>query len=282
VSLLDECAKVILLAVAGAVATYATHWHEGVLRRALSAQVARDAEQRELDARLQDADKLAALGTLAASIAHEVNNPLSAIALSADMLAKTLSDPEAREEVVAIGADARKTAGVVRDLLTFARAGGQARAAVSLQQIADRALSTLRPMLRDAGVTTELALAEDMPLIVGDAGALERVLVNLVINAAQAMESQPGERIVRISGAAHGDRVRLAVEDTGPGFAPGVAERVFERFFTTKPAGKGTGLGLWMVSTIVTVHGGEIVAENGARGARFVITLPALQDVAAA
>lgn len=282
VSLLDEITKVVLLAVAGAVATYATRWHEGVLRRALSVQVARDAEQRELDARLQDADKLAALGTLAASIAHEVNNPLAAIALSADMLADTLDDACAREEVTAIATDARKTAGVVRDLLSFARAGGQVRAAVALDQVMDRALAKLRPMLRDTGVVFEVKIATDLPLVSGDAGALERVLVNLVINSAQAMDGQTSERRVLVTGVALGASVRLVVEDTGPGFPPGVAPRVFERFFTTKPAGKGTGLGLWMVATIVAVHGGEIAADNGERGARFTITLPALRDEAAA
>ena len=108
----------------------------------------------------------------------------------------------------------------------------------------------------------------------GDASALERVAINLIINATQAMESQTTERIIQIGVSGDGDTATLSVEDSGPGFPPGAVERVFERFFTTKPAGKGTGLGLWMVSDIVTRHGGTISAMDTGHGARFTVKLP--------
>ena len=96
------------------------------------------------------------------------------------------------------------------------------------------------------------------------------------------MEGQAGERIVRVATWDDGDSIRLSVEDTGPGFAPGAAERIFERFFTTKPAGKGTGLGLWMVAQVVEMHGGTISATDTGNGARFSLVFPRLSDAAAA
>jgi signal transduction histidine kinase len=101
------------------------------------------------------------------------------------------------------------------------------------------------------------------------------VVLNLVINAVQAMDGRHGPRLVRLTTAYDATHVWLSVEDTGPGFAPGVAERIFERFFTTKPVGKGTGLGLWIAREIVTEHGGTLNAENRAEGgARFCLRFP--------
>lgn len=282
VSLLDEGMKLALLAACGAISTYATAWHQRVLTRALAGQLARDTEQRELAARLQEADKLAALGILAASIAHEVNNPLSAIALSADLLARGATDDATREELVAIAGDARRTANVVKNLLSFARTDHATRAAISIDEPVERALGTVRSLLRDRGITVETSLAARDVEMSGDAASIERVVINLVINAAQAMEGQTGERIVRVTTWDDADSIRLMVEDTGPGFAPGAAERLFERFFTTKPAGKGTGLGLWMVAQVVEMHGGTISATDTGSGARFSLVFPRLSDAAAA
>lgn len=278
VSLVDEITKVVLLAACGAIAIYATAWHERVLTRALAAQIARDTEERDLAGRLQEADKLASLGILAASIAHEVNNPLAAIALSADLLGRGANDPEVKTELAAIAADARRTAGVVRNLLSFARTDGGARGPIAFESVVDRALSTLRTLLRDRGVELEATLDAGGALVDGEQTSLERVVINLVINAAQAMESQTTARRVHVAVTEADSAVSLVVEDTGPGFAPGAAERLFERFFTTKPAGKGTGLGLWMVAQVVEMHGGSIAAADTGHGARFTVTLPRLRD----
>lgn len=281
ISLLNEGMKLVLLMVGGAVATYATWWHERVLRRALSAQLTRAAEERDMSTRLQEADKLAALGTLAASIAHEVNSPLAAIALSADLLKHHSTDTEVRTEAAAIAADARRTATVVRDLLAFARTDSVVRGPVALGDIIEHVLGMLRHLLRDGRVTVEKWVSADLPMIDADSSALERVLVNLIINAVQAMEHQTTPRIVRLIAEHDVQGVSLTIEDTGPGFAPGAAERLFERFFTTKPAGTGTGLGLWMVAQVVESHGGAITASGTESGARFVLRLPYEHDVTA-
>ncbi len=278
IAILDEVMKVVLLVAAGVVATHVSAWHERVLRRALAAQIARNTDERELSIRLQEADKLAALGTLAACVAHEVNSPLTAIALSAELLGRDLTNPADRDEATAIANDARRTATALHDLLAFARKGQTDAAPVLLDDIVTRSTGTLRSLLRERHVSVERAADVPAVSVNGDAGALERVLINLMINATQAMESQTSPRIIRVTVTANHDTATLAVQDTGPGFAPGAAERVFERFFTTKPAGKGTGLGLWMVADIVARHGGTIAAVDTGAGARFVVTLPLLGD----
>ena len=280
-SILDEGARLILLAATGGAATYATARHERTLREALTAQVHREAEERTMATRLQEADKLAAVGTLAATIAHEVNNPITTIALAAEMLQSTTLDEQQRQDVDAILAEARRTGNVVRELLRVARGGEAVEEPVALSQVAAHVLSVLRPLLRDQHVAIETALDTTLPTFVGDGRKLEQVVLNLMINAVHAMENRPGARVVRLSTGRDRGHVWLAVEDSGPGFGPGVVDRIFERFFTTKPAGKGTGLGLWIAREVVTEHGGTIEASNRAEGgARFYLRFPIEQTSA--
>jgi signal transduction histidine kinase len=282
-SLLDEGARLLLLAVAGGAATYATARHERTLRNALIAQARRDAEERALSIRLQEADKLAAVGTLAATVAHEVNNPLATIGLLAELLRETPLDPKQRDSIDGIIAECRRTAAVVRDLMRVARPEEEEDEAVSLSVIAERSLSLLRPLLRDQRVFPELVVADDLPTIRGFSGRLEQVVINLVINAMHAMEGRGTTKVVRLATGRDEDHVWLTVEDTGTGFPEGIAERVFERFFTTKPVGKGTGLGLWIAREIVGAHGGRIIASNREEGgARFELRFPLVRARAAA
>ena len=276
VSLLDEGARILLLGVIGVIAIWATAWHERLLTSALELQVARAAEERELTTRLQEADKLAALGTLAASLAHEVNNPLATIAMTADLMKSELAG-QARADVILIADEARRTSRIVKDLLAFARRRDSINGPLSVAQVVEGALSMLRPMIRDNRITIERDLG-DAPTIVGDGSRLERVVLNLLINAVQALESVHGARVVRVSCGPEAAGAWVAIEDNGPGFAPEVAGRLFDRFFTTKPVGKGTGLGLWIVRQIIEEHGGTIEAGNREEGgARFVIHLPVTQ-----
>jgi signal transduction histidine kinase len=276
IAILDEGMKLVLLAAAGVVATYVSAWHERVLRRALAAQIARNADERELSLKLQEADKLAALGTLAACVAHEVNSPLTAIALSAEMLGRGLATAADRDEANAIANDARRTAVALHDLLAFARNGQTEAAPILLNDVVTRSVSTLRSLLRERHVSVERDAEPPAVSINGDASALERVVINLMINATQAMESQSTPRVISVRIVTDEKVATLSVQDSGPGFAPGAAERVFERFFTTKPVGKGTGLGLWMVAEVIATHGGSISAVDTGSGARFDVTLPLL------
>jgi len=265
-SLLDEGARVFLLAATGGVVTYATARHERTLRRALTAQVQREAEERALTTRLQEADKLAAMGTLAATIAHEVNNPLTTIALTAEMMQATKLDEQQRGDVDSILAEARRTANVVRDLLRVARGGEAVEEPVALSKVATQVLTVLRPLFRDQRVTVETQFDDGLPTFAGDSRKLEQVVLNLIINAVHAMENRATPRMIRVSTGRGHDRVWMSVEDSGPGFAPGIVERIFERFFTTKPAGKGTGLGLWIAREVVDDHAGTIAASNRPEG----------------
>ncbi|MEP6689835.1 MAG: ATP-binding protein [Gemmatimonadaceae bacterium] len=274
-SVLDEGAKVLLLGVAGAIATYATAWNENILRRALAAQVERSEEEHALAIRLQEADKLAALGALSATMAHEVNNPLASILAVAQLLRESELTDEQRADVDAVISEARRTANVVRDMLRAARPTGSALENLSLGAVVTNVLGVARPLARSRRVTVDQSMPEEIPPVRGQAGRLEQVVLNLVVNAMQAIEEHgaEGEVLVRVwSDAA---RVHVAVEDSGPGLPPGVADRIFERFFTTKPVGKGTGLGLWIAKQIITEHGGTISASNRAsRGACIAIALP--------
>ncbi len=277
-SLLDEGAKLLLLAVAGAISAYATWWNERTLRRALAAQVARDAEERDLAAKLQEADKLAAVGTLAATMAHEVNNPLALIAMLAEMMQEAPLTEGQRADLKSIGREAHRTARVVSEMLRFARPQAD-EGSVSLSAVADSTLNVLRPLIRQHNVELQLDLYEPLPLVGGGSARLEQVVLNLAINAIQAMEQWAGPRRLSVITGRDATHAWIEVADSGPGFPPGVRERIFERFFTTKPDGKGTGLGLWITHEIVGDQGGTIEAHNGpAGGARFLVRLPVLVE----
>jgi signal transduction histidine kinase len=193
----------------------------------------------------------------------------------ADLLARTPLTESQRDDVQAIAGEARRTATVLRDVLRIARPDAAESDALSLSEIATHALGVLRPLLRDQKVTVEAALAPDLPTIRGYDGRLEQVVLNILLNAVQAMEGRALPRTLRVRTGYDDARLWLEIEDNGPGFPPGVVGRIFERFFSTKPPGKGTGLGLWIAHQVVTEHGGTISAGNGADGgAQFRLEFP--------
>jgi signal transduction histidine kinase len=274
-SFLDEGAKLLLLGVAGAIATYATAWNERILRGALAAQVEKSEEEHALAIRLQEADKLAALGALSATLAHEVNNPLASILATAELLRGSNLDAEQRADVEAVISEAKRTTNVVREMLRAARPAGSTFEDLSLAALVTNALSVTKPLARSRRITVELVAPEELPAVYGQAGRLEQAILNLVVNAMQAIEEHADGGSVIVHLSADESHVHVIVDDSGPGLAPDAAERMFERFFTTKPAGKGTGLGLWITRQIVTEHRGTIKASNrDGGGARLVISLP--------
>lgn len=233
------------------------------------------AERRRLTARMRQADRLATLGQLAAGLAHEINEPLGGILGFAQLARKhpdipaTVSDD--LDKIIRSALHARD---IVRKLMLFARQSPPLRAAVKLNALVHESLGLLSHRLRDSGIETTLDLDPADPELRADAVQLHQVVVNLCVNALQAMRG--GGRLA-IQTRRRPDGVSLVIEDSGTGIPPDIAERVFEPFFTTKPPEEGTGLGLSVVHGIVTLHGGEIgfQTEPG-KGTRFEVRLPSV------
>lgn len=239
-------------------------------------------EKKALQAHLVQTEKLAALGSLLSGIAHELNNPLASIS----SFAQLLDDPGAPEGqrglAREIHREAARAARIVQHLLTFARMRDPRRESIDVAQVLDEVLA-LRSFDLSAGAVEVHREYGPGLFVLGDPHALTQVLLNLVLNAQQAMEEQVGTRRLSITAAREDDRVVVQVDDTGPGIPPTQLHRIFDPFFTTKPEGQGTGLGLSVSYGIVRDHGGEISAANRPDGgARLRVSLPALAEAAEA
>lgn len=232
---------------------------------------------RERTEQLLQAEKLATLGELIAGIAHELNNPLSAMVGHAQLLRMNHRDPATAARVDKILEAAQRSTRIVRNFLTFARKHKSEKAAVSINDLITKTLEFLAYQLRVTNVEVQTALSPDLPTIAGDPNQLQQVLINLVNNASQAMAAAKGQGTLRVASELAADRatIRITVADDGPGIPPDFLGRIFEPFFTTKPPGEGTGLGLPIAKGIVAEHGGTIQVESEpGRGTTFVLTLP--------
>jgi len=251
--------------------------------------IARDVtEQRRLQASLVEADRMVALGTLCAGIAHEINNPLTYLILHVDAIAahlarlRPLVSGEAATLVDRLGAStaiaqdgAGRVRDIVRDLRVFARASDDERTEIEVRPAVERALAiTAHELRRRASISSDYGAA---PRVIASDGRLTQVFVNLLINAAHALgEGDPARDRVDIRLWGDDREVRVAIHDTGHGIAPEHLPRIFEPFYTTKPVGEGTGLGLSIVHGIVSSFGGTVTADSRAgQGSTFTVTLPA-------
>jgi signal transduction histidine kinase len=243
-------------------------------------------EQRRSDERvaslriqLEHVSRVALAGELAASLAHEVRQPIGAIVNNAEAgrrnLARYLEKPAELEQILQdIVADGLRASEVVQGLRGFLGAAGPEATAVDLSSLVREMIPLVRRELEDDRVEVELALAEPLPAVEGLRVQLGQVIVNLLLNACEALAKRDGERRVTISTAASGGRVELAVGDNGPGLDPEVADRVFEPFVTTKPGGLGVGLAI--CRSIAERHGGHLTADSPpGGGVRMTLTLPA-------
>jgi C4-dicarboxylate-specific signal transduction histidine kinase len=236
------------------------------------------------DGHLVHAARLAALGEIATGIAHEMNQPLAAIqmivtSMLADLERGKLPLDRARQWLGTINEQIGRISWIIGHMRSFSRnESPEPLAATALGDIVENTLGLLRAQLRSHGISVEVAVEQSLPPVQGDPRRLEQVLVNLLSNARDALDTVPSgaPRRVRIRArAAEGDRIVLEVADNGPGMPPEVRERIFDAFFTTKDVGKGTGLGLSIVRTIIDECGGRIAVESqpGA-GTTFRIELP--------
>jgi signal transduction histidine kinase/CheY-like chemotaxis protein len=251
-------------------------------------------------------EKLAALGSLLAGVAHELNNPLSVVLGRAMMLEEEIDDPAARASLGRLRASAERCARIVKSFLALARQKAREPKPVDVRTVLDAGLEMLASNLRSAGVEIVREDAPDLPPVMADEDELHQVFLNLIVNACQALEQMPpvladptnpgrlwGEprrlwvrtstvQAAGLQGAGEGvesgadhRRVRVEIADNGPGVPAPLRDQIFDPFFTTKPVGAGTGLGLSVCHGIVSTHGGAITVEDRpGSGACFTVTFP--------
>lgn len=239
-------------------------------------------ELQEAQAKLLQSGRLASIGELAAGVAHEMNNPLSAVLTYSiliherlgklpDDVRETLGQVPRQLETIKAGAERCKA--IADNLLTFSRQSGAKMEQLALGQVVDRTFELIGAQLRKAQVRLNVEVPDALK-VWGNAGQLQQVLTNLAINGAQAMDPH-GELTVRARNGEGRDQVTLEVSDTGRGIPGELQDRIFDPFFSTKPVGQGTGLGLSIVYGIVQQHGGEIAVESTeGSGTTFRIKLP--------
>ncbi|MGB3092118.1 MAG: ATP-binding protein [Candidatus Zixiibacteriota bacterium] len=230
-------------------------------------------ERARLQDQLRHADRLATIGQLAAGVAHELNEPLGNALGFAQLAKKCPGLPEQAEQDVekAVLASLRARE-VIKKLMLFARRMPPKKTQVNLNQLVEEGLYFLESRCAKEGIELVRSLSPDLPEITADPGQLTQVLVNLVVNAVQAMPD--GGKLTVETHVGDG-YISLAVEDTGVGMSDKVAQKIFMPFFTTKDVDQGTGLGLAVVHGIVTSHGGSIKVDSKVgRGTRFEVKLP--------
>jgi signal transduction histidine kinase len=248
------------------------------LMRDVSERKRLEDQSRDLYHQLLQAEKLAALGQTISGVAHELNNPLATILTLAERLALRPVDQQTKRGLETILSESERAAKIVRNLLTFARKRHTTRAMVDLNQVVRETLALRSYEQRLSNINIIEALASGLPMVFSDPHQVQQVLLNLIINAEQAMlgANGRGTLIIRTWHDVDRDAVILEVNDDGPGVPEDVQPRIFDPFFTTKEVGKGTGLGLTVAYAIVQEHGGRINVKSApGRGASFYIELPA-------
>jgi PAS domain S-box-containing protein len=231
---------------------------------------------------LHQSEKLAALGSLLAGVSHELNNPLAAIVGQAEMLEEDSRGTPLEARAKKISAAADRCARIVQTFLAMARRRAPDRIATDPNGLVADALQITEYPLRTTGISVTTECDPDVPAVEADRDQLHQVLVNLIINAQQALEAADmlDKRLCVRTGVTAAGTVAIDVVDNGPGIPPDLLGRIFEPFFTTKPQGSGTGVGLSFSHGIVAAHGGTLAVLPSERGAAFRIELPAASPAA--
>ncbi len=234
--------------------------------------------EKEVQKHLSNTEKLASLGTLAAGVAHEINNPLGIIIGFGELLLENMDkDSQSREDLEIILKHAHHCKDIVENLLNFARNSQGLYQATDVNEALEEIISIISHTLEINNITLHTSFSKGLPLVRGDRRKLQQVFLNLVINA---MDAMPEGGVLEISSSIQRDEVIITVRDSGCGIKPEHKDRIFDPFFTTKPEGKGTGLGLSISYGIINNYGGSIEfnSEEG-RGSTFIIKLPRVGEV---
>jgi PAS domain S-box-containing protein len=245
--------------------------------RDITDKVRADAELQVQRETLYQRERLAAMGSLLAGVAHELNNPLAVVVGRSIMLEEMATEPRVRSGLQKVRIAADRCARIVKTFLAMARERGQNKTSVKVEEIIEAALDVVDYSLRTTDIEVTRDFAPDLPTLYADADQLHQVFMNLFVNAQQALAAAPGPRGLRIeaSTCADGLSVRVVVSDSGPGIPADVRARIFDPYFTTKAIGKGTGVGLSISQGIVEAHHGMLLEQSDpGAGARFVLTLP--------
>ena len=232
--------------------------------------------QKHTEERLRETARLASIGELAAGVAHEVNNPLTNILGYSQMLLNEDHPETFREGLETVISESQRAAKIIRNLQFFARRSVTNMNPAHINEILSRALDLKQHEFVKSEISLELDLAEDLPKVLIDEHQLVQVIVNILTNAQQAMESIQRVRELSVRTTISGETARIRIQDSGPGIPPEQKPLIFEPFYTTKEVGMGTGLGLSICHGITQEHRGTIWSSSlPGQGATFNIELPA-------
>jgi two-component system NtrC family sensor kinase len=245
-----------------------------------------ETRMKEMDAQLVQSDKLAALGKMAAGVAHEINNPLAVILqktgwlqdlLEEEEFQKSANGEEFKNSVKKIEEHVERARKVVHNMLGYARRMEPRMEDVDVNQTINQTVDILENFARGNNIDIQTDLAENLPIIAGDQAQLQQVILNLMNNAIDAIGK---DGTISIRSGAGKSEIRITIADTGPGIPESMQKKVFDPFYTTKSTGKGTGLGLWISYSIIEKMGGKLALQSKeGQGAAFTITLPIVQPM---
>ncbi len=234
----------------------------------------REVSLAEAHSQLAQSDRLSVVGEIGASVAHEVKNPIAGIVGYAQIGQASDTLEQAVESFKIIEKAAWRANEILQSLLQFARVDQQDYAPVDVVAILEGAVGLLRHQLMSKQIRVEMTAAPGLPHVLGNSGQLQQVFVNLVMNAGQAMQGGP-KRVLTIATSLQGENLAITISDTGTGMTPEVIDKIFTPFFTTKPRGQGTGLGLSVSQRLVKQHHGAIqVRSEPGQGTTFTVLLP--------
>ncbi|MBX3579639.1 MAG: PAS domain S-box protein [Rhizobiaceae bacterium] len=254
----------------------------GSIRDLREKRLAEDEINRQRD-RLHQNEKMAAMGSLLAGVSHELNNPLAVVVAQSTLLHEFAGDPQTKARAEKVRAAAERCGRIVKSFLSMVRLHATTYAETDLNQIVRAALEVTAYGARSSGIGIEADLAPGMVMVMGDSDHITQVAANFLVNAQHALNTQSGERRIKVRTFRDGDVNGFSIEDNGPGIPKSIRDRIFESYFTTKPAGVGTGIGLSISRSIVERHKGKVWFEDvPPNGARFIVTLPALTHAAEA
>ncbi|MBF4482011.1 MAG: ATP-binding protein [Dehalococcoides mccartyi] len=243
--------------------------------RDISERKKAEEKQRRLEKDLNLSSRLASVGALTAGVAHEINSPLTSILGFSERLARKCTSEEQHRDIERIHTEALRAAKVIDNLRTFARSYQQEKKLCGLNEIIRKSVELREYELVVQNIVVELELAENLPATLLDFYKIQQVLINMILNAEQAMYQAHGRGRLLIKTQNMGNYIRMIIEDNGPGISPEIAEKVFDPFFTTKEDSRGTGLGLSVCYGIIMEHDGKIQLESKlGQGTRFIIDLP--------